>query len=163
MLVTIAFLLLPATLARADAQPENLYTGSSAFYVFSLEANSTVQISLNHSGNGDFKLYLLIAAPTSEQINENSSAIIGDYSFDRLQVVYTTNYTRMFFVQVKLVSNGPDVFWLTSTRDGDTLELTRYYLPQIPGFPIEILILTSFGSIGVLYLLKKRKNNRNKV
>ncbi len=158
LLIIFTILLLPTTLTRADAPPENLYTGSSAFYVFSLEANNTVEISLNHSGDGNFKMYLLRAAPPSENINENSSIIIGNYSTDGLYVSHKINSTKMLFVQVKLISNGPDVFWLTSTQNGTTFELTRYYIPQIPGYPIEIILITSCISIGVLYIVKKRKN-----
>jgi hypothetical protein len=52
-----------------------------------------------------------------------------------------------------LVGGGPDTYNLTCSVD-----LTRYYLPIIPGYPIETIIISSIFTIGILaFLLKKKR------
>ncbi|MFX1395931.1 MAG: hypothetical protein ACFFAS_02685 [Promethearchaeota archaeon] len=159
LIIPFFFLLLSSSFVRADTPAENLYTGKSAFYIFSMDVNSTIQINLNHSGSGVFELYLLNVPPQSENINENSSIVVGTYTPDRLQVNYNATASALYFLQVKLIDNGPDVFWLSAIRDSEDIALTRYYIPQISGFPVEIMVITFFIGISVIYIIKKKVLN----
>lgn len=141
----------PLTVVSADILPENLYTGSSAFYVCALNQDDILTLNLTHTGIGNFSLYLLNARPIIDDINMGAIVAQG------LDIYYNATNTQIYYVQVYLSDNGPDIFEITVRVNDVNIDLIRYYIPQIPGYPLEFLILSISIGFGFIYLIRKRK------
>ncbi len=154
-ILLLMVLLLPvisATNARADVTipPESLETGNTAFFLCAVNQSQTLEVNLTRNGIGNFEMYLLKQRPMSTNIE--SSFLVDSDTGDNPSVSYTTSINKIYYVQINLVSSGPDIFTLSSTHN-----LIRYYLPQIPGFPLELIIVSIMSGFGLVYVLYKRK------
>jgi hypothetical protein len=92
----------------------------------------------------------------NEKIFNNPATI--DYSLDDNPYInYTATEPKIYYIEIILVSGGPDTFILTSHISPNDKELTRYYLPIIPGFRLEFLILILVSVATILAVLYKKK------
>lgn len=147
LLMLFSAMLFPITTIMADESPENLYTGNSAHYLCSLNQDEQIIINLTlFGGTGNFSMYLLNSRPQSD--NTNMAAVVGS----GLNISYNATNTQIYYVQVKLVADGPAVFELLCNVD-----LTRYFILQIPGFPFEFLIVCIGIGFGLVFLIRKRR------
>ena len=147
IIVLSAFILLPITLVAADEPAENLYTGNSLYYLCSLNEDEIITLNLTTHGAGNFSMYLLDSRPIRD--NTDMTAVVSS----GLNITYNATNSQIYYIQVKLNADGPAVFTLLCNKD-----LERYFIPQIPGFPLELIVV--FSGIGIIFayfIIKKRK------
>ena len=152
LLIVLLLPLISVTNVRADVTipPESLETGNTAFYLCAVEQSQTIEVNLTRSGSGNFEMYLLSRRPLGTDID--TYAIVDEDDSTNPALLYTAAEDKIYYIQINLVSNGPDLFTLSSSHD-----LIRYYLPQIPGFPLELVFVFLISGIGLVYVLYKRR------
>ncbi len=152
LLLTLFFsCFFPLSIASAVMPEENLYTGSSAYYICDLYKDDILILNLTHTTLGNFSMYLLNKRPLIDTILTESIVAEG------LNIYYVASDTLIYYIQVYLSSNGPYTFILNVTRNGEDVQLIRYYIPYIPGFPLGFLVLMIFTGIGVSIFIWKRR------
>ncbi len=169
--IFLFLLLVPITGATAFTYIDNIKDGNYIFFLIDLDDGNHLELNLTHEGIGNFTLFLFKRRPTDSYVNSDKTlkpTIFNkdrtvDYSLDdNPYIYYTANETKIYYIEIILVSGGPDTFTLTSTRyhANNTLndkDLTRYYLPIIPGFPLEYLLISLVFPVGVIFILWKKK------
>jgi len=141
---------------------DNINDGISVFFLVDLEEGENLEINVTHTGDGNFTLFLFDSRPTESYINDDKTlnpiifqvALI--YSIDDnpyINYTHTVSESKIYYIELILIENGPDTFFLRANND----DLTRYYLPIVPGFQIELLILSSFLTGGFVLILYKRR------
>ena len=153
------FLLVPTSKVQGFTHIDNINDGISVYFLVHLNATQSIEINVTHLSEGDFVLFLFDQRPTESYLELDYSldsrifSIAINYSLDdNPYIYYVASETTIHYMQLILLDNGPDTFFLNCDRD-----LTRYYLPLIPGFQTEIVILNIILSIGIIALLKKNK------
>jgi len=139
---------------------DNINDGISVYFLVDLEMGENIELNVTHNGDGNFTLFLFGSRPTQTYVNDDKTLnsnifqVALNYSIeDNPYINYTVSQTKIYYIELILIDNGPDTFFLTSNID----ELTRYYLPIVPGFQVELLIITSFLTIGLVLILYKRR------
>ncbi len=154
-ILLLVMLLLPVisvTNVSADytIPTESLETGNTAFFLGAANNSQTLEINLTRSANGNFTMYLLSKRPISTTID--NTAIIGEDFSDNPTITHAVTENKIYYIQINLVDTGPDMFTISCTHN-----LVRYYLPQIPGFPLEIIFISLITGFGLVYILHKKK------
>ncbi len=164
LLTFLVFLLLfPITYALADTKfvfEDRMTDGNSLFFLVELEEDDEIEVELEAQENGYFHLYLFDERPTETHVNMDNT-IDSDINKDKVahdsgtkpDINYTAEDDQIYYLQIILTKNGPDFFRLEANE-----KLTRYYLPQIPGYELEILMISLALSIGIILFLIKKKN-----
>ena len=146
---------------------DNINDGISVYFLVHLEPGENIEINVTHSGNGNFTLFLYDSRPTDSFINIDNSLnpnifnVAINYSLDDNPYI---NYTvselsesKIYYIELILIENGPDTFFFYCNND----ELTRYYLPIIPGYQISFLILTLILTSTLIIIYKKKFMRKN--
>ena len=154
-IILLGILLLPLisiTSVKADVimPPESLETGNTAFYLCAVNTSQTLELNLTHDGIGNFTMYLLYNRPLNTNMEEHY--ILRQALNDEPSIIYTAPEDKIYYLQVNLVSGGPDIYTISSSH-----QLIRYYLPQIPGFPLEFIFISLISGFGLVYFAYKRK------
>lgn len=159
--ILLVLLVIPMTNAIAFTYIDNIKDGNYAFFLIDLSIDDNLEIHVTHTGAGNFTLFLFNTRPEQTYVNIDgtlnliifiSPPTVAYSLVDNPYINYTATEPKIYYVEVILVSGGPDTFTLTSNKD-----LTRYYLPIIPGFPLESLIISlSFALVIVTILFKKK-------
>jgi hypothetical protein len=159
LVCSLFFLLVPIINVKAFTHIDYINNGNYAFFLFDLEAGNSTEIRVSRKNNGNFTLFLFATRPTEAYVlgdktldNRVFSHVIDFSLIDNPYINFTAPATKVYYIEVILVGGGPDTYNLTCTED-----LTRYYLPIIPGYPIETIIISSIAVIGILLLLVKKK------
>jgi len=159
----LVFLVVPIINVKAFTYVDYIKDGNYAFFLFDLEAGNSTEISVTHNDNGNFTLFLFDKRPTESYVtgdktlnNRIFSNIINYSLIDSPSINYTALQSKIYYIEVILVGGGPDTYNLTCTE-----VLTRYYLPIIPGFQTELLLVSSILSVGVILILYKKKIKKN--
>ncbi len=145
---------------------DNINDGISVYFLVHLEADENIVINVTHIDEGNFGLFLYDERPSESFINLDNSlnpeifsvAII--YSIDDNPYInYTapTDGSKIYYIELILIENGPDTFFFYCNND----ELTRYYLPIIPGYQIGFLILSLIVTSSLIIFFKKRNSKKN--
>ncbi|KKL00866.1 hypothetical protein LCGC14_2628250 [marine sediment metagenome] len=160
----LVLLLIPIMNTTAFSYIDYIKDGNYVFFLLDLEEDNYVEFNVTHEGEGNFTLFLFDERPTESNVKEDkslnteifSNPSTVDYNLDDNPYInYTAQEDKIYYIEIILVGNGPDTFTISCTED-----LTRYYLPIIPGFQIEFLLVTLTISIGlILILYKKRRKN----
>jgi len=139
---------------------DNINDGISVFFLVDLEEGENIEINVTHTEDGNFMLFLFDFRPTESYVNDNKTLnpiifqVALNYSIDDNPYInYTVSQSKIYYIELILVNNGPDTFFLRANKD----DLTRYYLPIVPGFQVELLILSSFLTVGLVLILYKRR------
>ncbi len=166
------FLSVPIVNARGDMYIDYIKDGNYIFFLFDLEIDDNVEINVTHDGSGNFTLFLFSERPSESNVKNDKTLNIKifnspptvNYSLDDNPYInYNSTEAKIYYIEIILVSGGPDTFTLTSTITNSSKELrknqilTRYYLPIIPGFQLDVLFPVLIFSIGVLFILYKKK------
>ena len=146
---------------------DNINDGISVYFLVHLEPGENIEINVTHNSNGNFTLFLYDSRPTESFINIDKSLnpsifdVAINYSLDDNPYI---NYTvsavsesKIYYIELILIENGPDTFFFYCNND----ELTRYYLPIIPGYQISFLILTLILTSSLIILFKKKIRKKN--
>ncbi|MFX0105753.1 MAG: hypothetical protein ACFE75_09700 [Candidatus Hodarchaeota archaeon] len=165
ILISLLFLLFPINNAIAFTYIDNIKNGNYVFFLIDLEAGNNLELSITHDGSGNFTLFLFNSRPIESYVKDDKTLnhlIFGnialvEYSLeDNPYINYSAPEAKIYYIEIILDSNGPDTFTLNANKD-----LTRYYLPIIPGFQLEILIAIIVFSIGLILIFYKKKMNHS--
>jgi hypothetical protein len=151
-------LVFPITFANAVMEfihEDKMNNGGSLFFLVELEEDDELEVELEAYHDGYFHLYLFDERPTETHVNYDNT-IDTDINKNKIthdsgknpDINYTAEDDQIYYLQIILTKNGPDLFRLESNE-----KLSRYYLPQIPGYQIEIIIISIVLTIGVIILL----------
>ena len=161
---SLFFLLVPIVNVKAFIHLDYIKDGNYAFFLFDLQTGNNTQISVTHDGSGNFTLFLFNKRPAKSYVNADktlsdnifSSSSLVDFSLDDNPYLnYTSPDTKIYYIEIFLVSGGPDAYNLTILPDGYTV--TRYYLPIIPGFRLEFILISIISTVGIVILLYKKR------
>jgi hypothetical protein len=157
--IIITFILMPISSVLAFEYIDNIDEGISVFFLVNLNVDEIIEINVTHSNNGNFTLFLFDRRPTKSYINldktldEEIFIVAINYSLaENPYLYYNATQSKIYYFQLILVENGPDTFFLNCNKD-----LTRYYLPIIPGYHFSILIFSLLLSISLRIILKYKK------
>ncbi|MFW9876648.1 MAG: hypothetical protein ACFFG0_26435, partial [Candidatus Thorarchaeota archaeon] len=167
LICSLFLLLIPITNVKAFVYTDYIKDGNYAFFLFDLQEGNNTQISLNHEDSGNFTIFLFNKRPTKSYVNGDKSldntifskTSLVDYSLSNNPYInYTAPEAKIYYVEIILVGDGPDTYNLTIVPDD--YSVTRYYLPIIPGFRLEILLFTIVLAVGAIFILTKKKFTR---
>ncbi len=162
-LVFISSLFIPIFFVHANDDEfyfqEKANEGQPFFFLINLDKGDEIEIDLEAAKEGYFVLFLFDKRPDKSNINADNSLNedIYDNAVDydkgnKAHVNYTAEKELIYYVEVALLKKGPDTFTLTSNK-----ELSRYYLPQIPGYElISLNIAVSLAAIISIVLIKRK-------
>ncbi len=164
LLGSIFLLSFPITNILAFTYVDNVKNGNYVFFLVDLDVGENIELNVTHVGSGNFTLFLFNKRPTNSYVRNDNTlsdkilSVSVAYSLDDNPYInFTAPVEKIYYIEIILISGGPDTFTLTSTKD-----LTRYYLPQIPGYQLPILIFSLIFALGLIIVLYKRKMKRVK-
>jgi len=164
LICSLFFLIIPITHVKAFEYTDYIKDGNYAFFLFDLQVGNNTQISLNHEESGNFTLFLFNRRPSQSYVKGdksldndifNKSSLVGFSVDDNPYINYTAPTTKIYYIEIILVGDGPDTYNLTILPEGYTV--TRYYLPIIPGFRLEFVVLSIVLALGAIFILSKKK------
>jgi len=153
------FILIPPVNVSGFEHIDNVNDGISVYFLTHLDTNQTIEINVTHTEDGNFALFLFDKRPTEYFINLDKSLdprifdVAINYSIDDNPYInYTATEPKIYYIQLILIENGPDTFYLQCNSD-----LTRYYLPIISGYNINFLIISLVLVLGIILYRGKKK------
>ncbi|MHA1148342.1 MAG: hypothetical protein ACTSR8_08860 [Promethearchaeota archaeon] len=162
-IVMILFLMLPLPFVlggREYSFQDRISDGVSVFFLVDLEEDEEIKVWVEPQDSGELALFLFDERPYESHVQMDRT--LDDEIYDlaetydegkgNLEINYTAQKESIYYIQVVMVKNGPDFFILECNK-----ELTRYYIPALPGFPIELFIFSTFCSIGIIIVFLRRK------
>lgn len=157
--VILLFTLIPVSNALAFEYIDNIDDGISVFFLVNLDTDEIIEVNVTHANNGNFTFFLFDRRPTKAYVNFDKSIdeeiydVAINYSLaENPYLIYNATQSKIYYFQLILVENGPDTFFLNSNKD-----LTRYYLPIINGYHLNIIIISVLISISSIIILKMKK------
>jgi len=161
LLSSLFVLIVPIINVKGFTFRDYINNGNYALFLFNLDGGNNTQISVTHEESGNFTLFLFDQRPVESYVKDDktlnnrifSNPSIVNFSLaDSPYINFTTLESKIYYIEVVLVGGGPDTYNLTCKED-----LTRYYLPIIPGFRLEYLILSITLVLSVIFILSKKK------
>ncbi|MHA1805509.1 MAG: hypothetical protein ACTSU4_13410 [Promethearchaeota archaeon] len=159
----IAFILVffPISTVVGYENVEKISESTSAFFLVNLNKGELLEIKVESLEGGWFGLFLFDERPEETHVNFDGTldneiynkAILYDIG-NEPTLIYIAENTQIYYIQLILLENGPDTYIITSNR-----ELSRYYLPQLHGYSIPILLVSVISTM--VFLFVKYKNNLN--
>lgn len=163
LVLSLFFFLVPTINVKGFTYVDYINNGNYAFFLFDLGAGNSTEISVIHDESGNFTLFLFSSRPIEAYVkgdktldNRIFSKVINYSLVDSPYINFTAPDTKVYYIEVILVGGGPDTYTLTCNKD-----LTRYYLPIIPGFQTELLLFSSILSVGLILIFIKKKIRKN--
>lgn len=154
----IFMLFIWAPLVKGYEYSDNINEGISVYYLTALDVGETIEINVTHLGDGNFTLFLFDERPLESYVNFDKTlnkeifSIAINYNLDdNPYLFFNASESKIYYFQLILLDTGPDTFFIYSDK-----ELTRYYLPIIPGYHLFSLIIM-ISLITVLSMLISKK------
>jgi hypothetical protein len=154
------FILIPPSNVSGFEHIDNINDGISVYFLTHLNTSQTIEINVTHTGDGNFTLFIFDMRPTESFINPDKSLnprifdVAINYSLDDNPYInYTAPASKIYYIQIILIENGPDTFYLRCNLDS----LTRYYLPNISGYNFSFLIISLILVFGIILYRGKKK------
>lgn len=147
---------------RYDIFP--LQTYDSRFYTLYLIQNETINVNVTAAYGGDFDIFLFTKRPTetyvlpeledyNDKIFDAEEYNIGSGKFSSIE--FTAVNDTVIYIQVVCISNGTDTFYLESSLSPSrSWTLNLYFIPFIPGFPVEYIVVFALIAFTLIYKLK---------
>ena len=163
-LATLVFLFLfPMTFSVSINYDYEFYDkanpGVPFFFLVALDKGEDIQLKVEREEWGNFSLFLFDKRPEKSYITldrELEDEIFDDVAaydtYKEPYINFTADKEQVYYIELVLLRKGPDFFTLKSTEP-----LSRYYLPQVPGYQVELLLLSVILSIGVVLIILKRR------
>jgi hypothetical protein len=157
--VLISLLIFCIPKVNAFEYIDNIEDGISVYFLVSLDEGENLEVNITHSGTGNFTLFLFDFRPYTSHVdldnklnNEIYDVAINYSLSDNPYINYTISESHIYYIQILLIENGPDTFFLFCNH-----ELTRYYLPIIPSYNVPLIIaLISLIVPLILVSIKKK-------
>jgi hypothetical protein len=165
-------MIIPINNAIAFSYVDHIKNGNYVFFLTDLEVDNNFEINITHTESGNFTLFLFNTRPVQSYLNNDNTLkeVIFNHSItysldDNPYINYTATANKIYYIEIILANGGPDTFFLTSTityTNGTLIDkdLTRYYLPIIPGFSLEYLLLSLIIAFGIIIIIHKKKINK---
>ena len=167
-------MVIPINNVLAFSYIDNINDGNYIFFLIDLDVDHNIELSLTHTESGNFTLFLFNVRPVQSYVNDdntlrdvifNTPPTVAHSLDDNPYINYTSVEEKIYYIEIILVSGGPDTFSLTSTitySNGTVInkELTRYYLPIIPSFPLEYVITAIVVAVSSILIIHKKKMNK---
>ncbi|MFW9970289.1 MAG: hypothetical protein ACFFDF_08825 [Candidatus Odinarchaeota archaeon] len=165
----LLLMIIPINNAISFTYIDNIKNGNYVFFLTDLEIDNNIELNVTHTGSGNFTLFLFNSRPAQSFVNNDKT--LNEVIFNRTiayslednpYINYTASDEKIYYIEIILVNGGPDTFYFTSTitySNGTLIDkdLTRYYLPIIPGFHWEFLLISSnFSIVLILFLIKNK-------
>jgi hypothetical protein len=161
--------LIPIQNTIAQGEPFNfqdkITDTTSIFFLVAMDENQTIQVNVTQppTGNGEFYLFLFDFRPNTTNVNAdktlNPDVYVVAKEWDgpnNPSVEYNATELKIHYIQVVLLKNGPEFFTLECN-----LELERFYLPALPGYSLEFLVMSILLSLGLsIFIIRKKKMNK---
>lgn len=151
--------IIPVKFGVAYQHIDNINEGISTFFLTSLEAGENIEVNVTHNGSGNFTLFLFDQRPIYSYVKIDKTLdydifnLAINYSLaDNPYINFTVSEPKIYYIQVILLESGPDTFFLDCNRD-----LTRYYIPTIPGYQIPLLFSLIIGIMGLMLIIYRKK------
>jgi hypothetical protein len=158
-MILLFFAFFPVESCMAYQHVDNINEGISTFFLTSLNGGENIEVNLTHTGSGNFTLFLFNQRPINSFVkidktldNEIFSFAINYSLDDNPYINYTVVEDKIYYIQVILLDNGPDTFFLYCNH-----ELTRYYIPIIPGYQTSIIVSSIIIVSTFIYLRYRKK------
>lgn len=170
--ILLLFMIIPINNAIAFSYVDHIKNGNYVFFLTDLEVDNNFEINITHTESGNFTLFLFNTRPVQSYLNNDNTLkeVIFNHSItysldDNPYINYTATANKIYYIEIILANGGPDTFFLTSTityTNGTLIDkdLTRYYLPIIPGFSLEYLLLSLIIAFGIIIIIHKKKINK---
>lgn len=152
---------MPVNNVKAFTFIDYINNGNYAFFLFDMDIGNNTIISVTHDDSGNFTLFLFNRRPSESYVKgdksldssifSNPSLVAFDVA-DNPFINYTATEYKIYYIEIFLAGGGPDTYNLTCNYD-----LTRYYLPIIPGFQLEFLFISFILVTGIILLIFKKK------
>jgi hypothetical protein len=179
----LSSLIFPSTFVSAQSDEQNaegfykeqfrLEKGMIRYYVTALDKGDYWYVNLTSVYQGIFYLYVFNERPTQEYQSQDgsinhtmlskavasnstpiqiNSTIQPDLLVNFIELSYTASEDKMYYLLIYLAGgSAPDTFIIHSNS-----RVQAYFIPFIPGYPIEWIFSVSFaGIIGLKIKLKK--------
>jgi hypothetical protein len=154
------FIFIPPTNVSGFEHIDNINDGISVYFLAHLNISQTIEINITHIEDGNFALFLFDKRPTESFIELDKSLnprifdVAINFSLDNNPYInYTAPESKIYYIQLILIENGPDTFYLQCNLD----VLTRYYLPIISGYNVSFLIISLILVFGIILYRGKKK------
>jgi hypothetical protein len=167
----IIFLLLPLSMLHISRaapsysfeEAQKVDKGAPVFFLFTLNRSETVHIQIENSPS-NYSVLLFNSRPNEIHVTSDGSLDTSILSSPSLVGHNTSinphlNFSapslqepKMYYMEIILLNGSSDTFILYSTRS-----LSRYYIPQIPGFHLGILGGLFVGTVVLLALIRRKK------
>ncbi|TFF89248.1 MAG: hypothetical protein EU548_07770 [Promethearchaeota archaeon] len=160
LLLILAFF--PVKFSLAYQYVDNVNEGISTFFLTSLQEGENLEVEITHTGSGNFTLFLFDQRPIYSHLNVDKSLDSDIFTMainfslvDNPYINYSVLETDIYYIQVILLDNGPDTFFLESNH-----ELTRYYIPAVPGYQLPLIIFSLIAIIVLLTMIYRKRVKR---
>ena len=154
------FVFIPPVNVSGFDHIDNINDGISVYFLTHLNESQTIEMNVTHTEEGNFTLFLFDKRPTESFINLDKSLnprifdVAINYSLDDNPYInYTTLASKIYYIQLILIENGPDTFFLHCNLDN----LNRYYIPIISGYNVGFLIISLVLVFGIILYREKKK------
>ena len=156
----LIFLIFPVVEGLSFTHIDSMKNGNYIFFLTDLEEDESIQLNVTHVKSGNFTLFLFNKRPTKSYVKSDDSLdtrIFNNHTVafnldDNPYINYTASEHKIYYVEIILINDGPDTFTLSSNKD-----LTRYYLPTIPGYQMWLIIISIILILGLIILIHKKK------
>ncbi len=161
------FILIPPVNVSGFEHIDNINDGISVYFLAHLNNSQTIEVNVTRTEDGNFALFLFDKRPSESFIDLDKSLnsrifdVAINYSLDDNPYInYTAIESKIYYIQLILIENGPDTFYLQCNLDS----LTRYYLPIISGYNISFIIISLILAFAIiLYRGKLHNKFKNKI
>ncbi|MFX0002338.1 MAG: hypothetical protein ACFE9J_02550 [Candidatus Hermodarchaeota archaeon] len=170
--ILLLLMIIPINNVMAFTYVDNIKNGNYIFFLTDLEIDNNIELNITHTGSGNFTLFLFNIRPVQSYVNNDNTLDQNIFNHtithsveDNPYINYTAPLEKIYYIEIILVTGGPDTFFLTSTitySNGTLIdkELTRYYLPIIPSFPLEYVITSIVVAVSSILIIYKKKMNK---
>ena len=158
-LVVISLLIVCIPKVNAFEYIDNIEDGISVYFLVNLDVGQNLEVNVTHSGAGNFTLFLFDFRPYKSYVNLDNSlnneiydAALNYSLSENPYINYSISESHIYYIQIILLDNGPDTFFLNCNHD-----LTRYYLPTIPGYNVYLVIALFSLAVPLILISVKKK------
>jgi hypothetical protein len=141
--------------------------GTPIFYSSPILVNQSSQIKIYSSNVETYGVFVFAGKPSETYLKTDETfdpkiflnPFLLEYTIGVNPVFnFTASFTSMYYFEIFLLSAEEDTFYVYSSSP-----LSRYNIPEIPGFPVSITVGVLIGSIFITILFYKKKLRKERI